>query len=110
MKAQLLLTAVLLAASPAGAATMELNSANLGAAWPFTVERGTLECHKNLFITFTAQSRIYAINGSATTYAKSQQLPWLDVRPIWRNNPEIPGTKIPISAVIERGAALCKAR
>ena len=109
MNASLLLTAALLAASPVWATTTELSSADLGAAWPFTVERGTLQCHSKTFITFTAQSRIYAINGSATSYAKSNQVPWLDVRPIWRDNPQISGTKIPMGAVIERGLALCKA-
>lgn len=108
MNVQLLLAAGLLAASPAWASTTELNSANLGAAWPFTVERGTLQCHRNSLITFTAQSRIYAINGSAKTYAKSKQIPWLDVRLIWRDNPQIPGTKIPLGPVIEQGTTLCK--
>ena len=108
MYIRVLLAATLLTASPTWANTAELKSADLGEAWPFTVERGTLQCHRNTFLTFTANSRIYAINGSASTYAKSAQLPWVDVRPIWRDNPQIPGTKVPLGAVIERGTALCK--
>ena len=71
-----------------------------GDLWPFTVSNGTLKCDRDAVI-FVADGRTYAING----FARSRG--FADVGPIWRDNTEIPGTKINIGAVLDSGLDLC---
>ncbi len=74
---------------------------DLGSEWPFTVASGTLKCTDNA-ITFTADGKTYGVNGTATG---RENLPPID--PIWKPNPDIPGTKVNIGPVIFRGLDLC---
>lgn len=62
MKKLLISTALLLAAPSAVAAT-HINADTFDAVWPFTVQRGTLECH--YAVTFKADGVVYALNGPA---------------------------------------------
>lgn len=80
---------------------------DLGKPWPFTMRSGTLECHNRGAIVFVANGKTYTINGTADAYARARNLPWVDVRPIWRDDPSIPGIKIDMGPVIERGQKLC---
>ncbi|GBG39628.1 hypothetical protein NJB14197_38740 [Mycobacterium montefiorense] len=53
-------------------------------------------------MTFTYGGATYWVNGTAKaahTYA--------DLVTIWRDNPDIPGTKIDIGPLLDRGSALC---
>ncbi|WP_301149011.1 DUF2511 domain-containing protein [Mycobacterium simiae] len=74
--------------------------------WPLTVNEGTLACEplggRLSRVTFTYGGTTYWLNGTAKaahTYA--------DLDTIWRDNPDIPGTKIDIGPLLDRGAALC---
>lgn len=93
--------------------TQEIRREELGKDWPLTVAHGTLSCmypvqgRRNLpALLITAGGITYGINGTADAHAATYG--WRDIRPIWRDNPAIPGTKIPIAALLNRGAALCK--
>lgn len=90
-----------------------VSEADLGAAWPLVVKSGTLACEilpeapQLEMVTFTDPSgNTFALNGIAASRASKRG--WFPVDSIWKNNPAIPGTKIPISSLIKRGAALCK--
>ena len=73
--------------------------------WPFSITAGVLGC-EGQSVTLRANGHTYAINGSAKTQGK--KLGWRDVREIWKDNPEIPGTKMDIGPMINKGLLLCK--
>jgi len=80
--------------------------------WPLTVEEDTLFCEPldrsnpaqrqrvDRVAFRTPDGTTYAVNGTA-----QPKYPRID--PIWRADPEIPGTKINIGGLIEAGRALC---
>jgi hypothetical protein len=74
--------------------------------WPLTISEGTLACESisaNLGrVTFTTGGNTYWVNG----IAKAAQR-YADLDEIWRDNPDIPGTKVNIGPLIDRGLALC---
>lgn len=83
-----------------------------GRDWPLTINEGVLKCwtpvggmpHVRAF-TIEQDGSVYALNGVAMSHARS--FGWNSLAPIWRSNPEIPGTKLPVSALIERASATC---
>lgn len=76
--------------------------------WPLTVEQGTLACYRGKAIILTTGPHTYAVNGTAQDMGRGLGYSWQRINPIWRDNPEIPGTKIPITALIQAGQKLCK--
>jgi hypothetical protein len=79
-----------------------VSRAELGDAWPLTVDDGVLACRDGS-VTFTAGGNSYAVNGTAKT---ATSLP--DIDAIWADDPSTPGLKINIAPLIERGLALCR--
>lgn len=73
--------------------------------WPLTVSGGVLSCERGA-VTFSANGITYAVNGTAMTHGK--YLGWRDIREVWKDNPAIPGTKINIGPMIEKGLLLCR--
>lgn len=67
---------------------------DFGARWPFTVSQGYLDCIDGSAV-FRSQMTEYGLNGVATSRG------YHSIDPIWRNNPEIPGTKINIGGMIQ---------
>lgn len=89
---------------------LALTESDMGTGWPFTVPAGTLKCvGRGAWrpIIFTVGSTSYAINGTAKGRETTERYHLQDVRPIWRDNPEIPGTKIGLGELITRGHKLC---
>lgn len=78
-----------------------VNEADYGGDWPFTVSSGRLRCESGSAVVFATGGNEYAVNGAAS----SQGYP--DIDPIWRDNPDIPGTKVNISPLIDDGLELC---
>lgn len=87
---------------------IRISRADMPTDWPFTVESGVLACEHGLLIKFMTNGRTYAINGSADDYSRVNGLKWRDAREIWRDNPSIPGTKIPLYSMISKGQKLCR--
>lgn len=90
-----------------------VSRAEFGAAWPLTVDGGTLRCKfpdpdrpqlHALLIEVGADT--YALNGVASTHAARNG--WRDVKEVWRDNPHLPGTKVPVSPLLERAEVLCR--
>lgn len=91
------------------AAQQDLISAeDLGDAWPFTFEEGYVACHAGNAVTvMDAESgRMYPLNGPAKGKASALGLEPLES--VWRDNPEIAGTKVSVGPVIEQGLGLCR--
>ena len=79
-----------------------LKASDYGDDWPFTVERGELECRRGALVTFFANNGVtYGLNGTA------QAAGYPSIDPIWKNNPKIPGTKISVGYILQRGLDLC---
>jgi hypothetical protein len=85
-------------------------STDYGNKWPLTVSFAVVHC-KNItaggmklqVVTLNDPDKnIYAVNGTAKAHS-----PYPDLDPIWATNPQIAGSKISISPVIDRGLALC---
>jgi hypothetical protein len=68
--------------------------------WPFTVASGTLACSGQA-VTFTIAEGTYGLNDAA-----QRKHPAPD--PIWADDPNDPGTRIPLTEVIAKGLELCK--
>ncbi|MBD2636265.1 DUF2511 domain-containing protein [Limnothrix sp. FACHB-881] len=90
-------------ASPiAKTSSVEVTENEFGQSWPLTVPSGTLECVASQQVIFRANGKVYAVNGSAKATGA------LPIDPIWKDNPAIQGTKIPISGLLNRGLELCQ--
>lgn len=76
-------------------------------AWPFTFEEAYVACHAGRAVTvMDAESgRMYPLNGAAKGKAAALGLDALDE--VWRESAEIPGTKVSVAPVIEKGLSLC---
>lgn len=76
--------------------------------WPFTVPEGTLLCApygvggNQQSVTFVANRAMYAVNGTAKGTGQFE-----DIDSIWKENPDIPGTKVNIGPMLEKGLSLC---
>ena len=81
--------------------------------WPLTIDSGMLTCTKVLraggraavYIT-TRNGDMWPLNGVAKAHHSSFGAK-PDITPIWRNNPDIPGTKVNIGPLIQKGLRLC---
>jgi hypothetical protein len=74
--------------------------------WPLTVSEGVMRCQRrdgSAVVTFTTPDRrVYAVNSGAL----SQGLPRIE--PILRRDPGVPGARVDIAPVLERGLELCE--
>ena len=86
---------------------VSVTRAEWGDAWPFKVDSGTVDCVNSLgngngAAVFRYGGKTYALNG----YAQSRG--YMNLRPIWRDNPDIPGTKIDIGPMIKLALGQCR--
>ncbi|WP_406277637.1 DUF2511 domain-containing protein [Embleya sp. NBC_00896] len=70
-------------------------------AWPFTVDRATLQCLDGRSVTLLADGRQYALNGAAT------QAGYPAVDPIRREDPNVPGLRVDLATALSFGQSLC---
>jgi hypothetical protein len=99
------LAGLLLLAGCGNTSGTEVSRDEFGAEWPLTVDHGTLRCEGSEgfgAVVFTdPDDNEYAVNGTAK--GKGYQA----VDPIWRDDPELAGLKVPIGPLIDRGLSLC---
>jgi predicted Zn finger-like uncharacterized protein len=86
---------------------VRVTRAEWGDAWPFTVDSGMVDCLDSLgnrkgAAVFSYGGKTYALNG----YAKSRR--YTNIRPIWRDNSDIPGAKIDIGPMIDLALGQCR--
>lgn len=72
-----------------------------GDAWPFTSEEGRIECRHGGALVFIVRDFEYQLNGLA------EQMGYTKINSIWRWNPDIPTTRIPLTPIIQRAKSLC---
>lgn len=73
---------------------------DFGDSWPFTVERGVLGCEDKRYPYFETMYGTYWLTGMRKPSYK-------DVAEIWLDNPNIAGTKISLSNVIDEALKMC---
>ena len=79
-------------------------------AWPLAIERGLLTCtaildNPALYIT-DGDGRMWPLNGIASSNAARFGAE-SDLGPIWLDNPDIPGTKVFLTEMINHASTLC---
>ncbi len=79
-----------------------INQEMLGSYWPFTVSSGSVDCVNGAGAVFESAGVTYQLNGPAKT------LGYAAIDPIWKDNPDIPGTKVSLATVIEMALDACK--
>lgn len=76
--------------------------------WPLTVSEGVVRCEgsdgSGSVIFRAPDGTDYAVNGTAKTFKKDLT----EIEAIWKKDPDVPGTRINIGPVIDRGLELCK--
>jgi hypothetical protein len=90
----------------AGAGTVPIKASEYGSKWPFTVSEGILErtsIGNRNFVTFTADGKTYAVNGTSRNVA--EQKGWIDFTVIWKDNPNGDG-KVDITPILNRALEL----
>ena len=89
----ILLPFVLILVSCSGNPGQLVTKEEYGGKWAFTVEKGYV-CSIDQAAIFKAGGVEYQLNGAATMKG------YKSIDPIWRNNPDLPGTKINIGPFI----------
>ena len=88
------------------AGSVSIKASEYGGRWPFTVSEGILtrtSIGNRNFITFTADGKTYAINGTSRNVA--EQKGWTDFTVIWKDNPS-GGGKVDITPILNRALEL----
>lgn len=67
---------------------------DMGDEWPFTVDRGYVYCIDGAPV-FEADGTVYGLNGIGLGRG------YADPHPIWRDNPELYGSKVSIGPIQE---------
>lgn len=81
---------------------VQLTPTDVEGAWPLTVDSIALRCEPPGAVVATANSTDYAVNGLADAHE------FEPIEPIWRPNPDIPGTRMDIGELIDAGLDLCE--
>lgn len=82
--------------------------------WPLTIDGGMLTCTNVLraggqpavYLT-TRNGDMWPLNGVAKAHHSSFGAK-PDITPIWRDNPDLPGTKVNIGPLVQKGLRLCR--
>lgn len=102
----LLLVSSVSLASPLKAVSKD----DYGDKWAFTSNEVQLQCiDGGAFVMDYDTNNVYAISGLANQLAKKGKYPADDINDstFWKENPEMPGTKISLAPFITDALALC---
>lgn len=117
MRYILLLLAIGIASCSSKQSFKEISKSEFGDQWPFTVEKGILECipqkkvdglpeNSMNAIIFTVGATQYAVNGAAT--AKAGENGYQEIIEIMRDDESIGGgAKMSIQPIIDEGLKIC---
>ena len=105
--AAVFLIAVLSGTAVAGPGEL-ISASEYGDKWAFEPEQLLLSCIGGLAVVVMdpVTEEAYPLNGPANVQAKRLQL--APLANIWKDNAELPGTKVSVGPFIERGLSICK--
>lgn len=100
--------ALMCTAANAQASIALIDQEQFGADWPFTQPEMHLSCLPGnaVVVMDVDTAAMYPVNGPANEQIKRYGMKQLNE--IWHDSLEIPGTKISVGPIIERGLTLCK--
>ena len=86
-----------------------VSSAEYGALWPFHPGEATLYCGGAGAIWAEIDGQHYALNALASAWVEERHpdVVLSDLAPIWRDDPNLPGTKADLGPVMDRALAIC---
>ncbi len=108
------------ATSSARPSSSVIRRRDFGDDWPFTVDGGVISCQGDVVgvgvVRFITNGTLYALTGVATLTG-SDDFPLVDaamangadLKDIWATNPAIPGLKMDLGPILDRGLAMCGA-
>lgn len=105
--ATLILILTYIAIRFSGPAGVKITRGEYGEAWPFTIEKGYLDCKRGSAVVFRADGITYALNGPALQRYES-------INTIVRDDPRVAedrrleGLKVSVGPIIKRGLGLCE--
>ncbi len=73
-----------------------------GSSWPFTVESGAIDCVDRFAAIFISNNVRYQLTGFASTMG------YKPIDSIWRDNPEIPGSKVSLGPITQLALERCE--
>jgi len=82
-----------------------------GKDWAFNANEVQLQCfYGGAFVFNFDDDEVYAISGLAKVLAKNGKVMAVPIEDsgLWKDNPELPGTKINLSPFIERALKTCR--
>jgi len=82
---------------------------DFGASWPLKFDSAVLTCIPGgaVFVMNPKNDKAYPVNGTASAFVRSGRVKGEDLKSVWLDNPDWPGTKIGIGELLERGLTLC---
>jgi uncharacterized protein DUF2511 len=88
--------------APTAAPKGYVSHAEMGDAWPLTVEDGTIICSGTAILLRTNRG-LFAVNGAARAQRK-----WKDIRDITKPDPQVSGLIMSVQPIIDRGLSVCR--
>lgn len=83
---------------------LTVTKAEYGERWPLTVDTAEVECLPGDRYVVHANGTTYGLNGLAMAGPDA----YPSVRPIWRDDPNNPGSKVSIAPLIEAAKSTCR--
>lgn len=96
--------------APKGKNTVQITQETFQGEWPFNVNTVELQCYKGgAFIEDVSTNEVYGLTGLANTIGTNGKKSSNNINgaAIWKDNPELPGTKISLGPFINDALALC---
>jgi tetratricopeptide (TPR) repeat protein len=82
---------------------MFVSKAMMGDDWPLIIDRGEVECRNSILLLFIANGKTYAINGTAMTTGRYE-----NIREIWAPDPEGINPNKSIGPLMDKARSLCE--
>jgi hypothetical protein len=101
MKIKLTALSLVLILGACGESGVSVKRADYGNDWPFNVEEGVVDCVRGMNAIFSNAGVVYGLNGKAV------QSGYLRINDIWRDDPDVPDTKIDIGPMIQLALKQC---
>jgi hypothetical protein len=101
MKIKLTALSLVLMLGACGESGVSVKRADYGNDWPFNVEEGVEDCVRGMNAIFRHAGAVYGLNGKAV------QSGYIRINDIWRDDPDVPDTKINIGPMIQLALKQC---
>jgi hypothetical protein len=88
--------------SSCGQSGFEVKREDYGKDWPFSVEKGVVDCVDRSAAIFKVGDKSYSLNGTAKGRG------YASIDSIWLDDPELPGLKMDVSPMRDLALKQCR--